>query len=75
MRANDIMTTALITAGPESSVRDIAALLLKNQISAVPIVNEFDDLVGIVSEGDLMRRSETHHGRALVPIPKRSTSP
>jgi CBS domain-containing protein len=58
MRANDIMTTALITVGPEASVRDIAALLLENQISAVPVVNEGGELVGIVSEGDLMRRGD-----------------
>jgi CBS domain-containing protein len=63
MRAKNIMTTTLITADPETSVRDIAALLLENHISAVPIVNEFDDLVGIVSEGDLMRRSETGTAR------------
>lgn len=64
MQAVDLMTTSVITAGPEATVRDIARLLLEKNISAVPIVDDAGRVVGIVSEGDLMRRSdlgtETH---------------
>jgi CBS domain-containing protein len=39
-------------------VRDVARLLLENRISAVPVVDDAGTLVGIVSEGDLLHRSE-----------------
>jgi len=57
MNASDIMTSPVISAGPDSTVRDIAALLLKHRISAVPVL-ENGKLVGIVSEADLLHRYE-----------------
>ena len=56
MQAIDIMTPKVVSVGPDTEVRDIAQLLLKHRISAVPVVNEECQLLGIVSEGDLMRR-------------------
>jgi CBS domain-containing protein len=58
MHARDVMTTDVITVGPETTIGEIAALLLDRRISAVPVI-ENGDIVGIVSEGDLMRRPET----------------
>ncbi|MHA1547807.1 MAG: CBS domain-containing protein [Alphaproteobacteria bacterium] len=58
MRAQDIMTAPVITASSESTVREIAALLLEKRISAVPILEDNRRLVGIVSESDLMGRPE-----------------
>ena len=57
MNAKDIMSTPVVTVGPHTSVRDIAGLLFKHRISAVPVVDE-GRLVGIVSEGDLLHRYE-----------------
>ena len=51
------MTTDVVTVSPETSVIDIAKLLLENRISGVPVV-EGDSIVGVVSEGDLVHRSE-----------------
>lgn len=59
MLARDVMTTRVITVGPETRVPEIARLLLTHRISAVPVVGGDGRLVGIVSEGDLMRRPET----------------
>lgn len=59
MLARDIMTTATVTVSPEMSVRDVAKLLLDKRISAVPVVGSDGVPVGIVSEGDLIRRRET----------------
>lgn len=58
MHAADIMTTKVITVQTDTSVREIAGLLLKHRISAVPVVDAERRVVGIVSEGDLMRRPE-----------------
>jgi CBS domain-containing protein len=59
MQARDVMTTPVITAGPDTSVEEIATCLLDNGISAVPVTDANDRLIGIVSEGDLMRRAES----------------
>ena len=58
MKARDIMVTNVITVGPNSSVRDVADILLKHRISALPVVDKHGKLIGIISEGDLVRRAE-----------------
>jgi CBS domain-containing protein len=59
MKAGDIMTTNVITAGPDASARSIALLLSKNGISAVPVVDQNGAPIGMISEGDLMPRDES----------------
>ena len=58
MRAADVMVCAVISVRPNARVEEVASILLANRISAVPVIDEQDELVGIVSEGDLMRRAE-----------------
>lgn len=59
MIAKDIMTRPVVSVGPETSVQEIARLLLERRISAVPIVDDRSRVIGMVSEGDLMRRPES----------------
>jgi len=59
MKATDVMVANVATVGQNASVQEIANVLLANRISAVPVVNERDELVGMVSEGDLIRRVES----------------
>lgn len=59
MQARDVMTTNVITVSPDTTVQEVAQCLLDRGISAVPVVDGGGKLLGIVSEGDLMRRSET----------------
>lgn len=56
MQARDVMTTAVVTAGPDMPVRELAQLLLERRISAVPVVDAGGRLLGIVSEGDLIHQ-------------------
>ena len=58
MQAKDVMVSPAITVSPDASVPETANILLKNRISAVPVVDQTGALLGIVSEGDLMRRAE-----------------
>ena len=58
MNAKDIMTTGILSIKPLTQVYDIANLLNKHRISAVPVLDEKQQLLGIVSEGDLLRRQE-----------------
>jgi CBS domain-containing protein len=59
MRAMDVMTTHVITIGPDASVQELATLLSERSISGVPVVDSDNQLVGIATEGDLMHRTET----------------
>ena len=63
MLAREVMTSPPITVTPDTPVAEVAALLLENRISAVPVLNEAGRLVGIVSEGDLLRRAEAQTER------------
>ena len=66
MKAADVMVSNVITVGPDASIPDVAKKLLVNRISAMPVVDGNGKLLGIVSEGDLMRRVEsgTEHHRS-----------
>ena len=55
MQARDIMTVNVISVSEDSLVHEIVGLLLKNRISAVPVIDSARKVVGIVSEGDLLR--------------------
>jgi CBS domain-containing protein len=57
MKARDVMVSHVITVGPELDVTAVANTLVANGISAVPVVAIDGSVVGIVSEGDLMRRA------------------
>lgn len=54
LQARDIMTAPVITALPETIIRDLAALMTTHRISGIPIVTSEHELVGIVTEGDLL---------------------
>jgi len=54
VKARDIMTRDVITVGPEAPIPEIARILHENRISGVPVVNTHNELLGVVSEGDLI---------------------
>jgi CBS-domain-containing membrane protein len=58
MSARDVMASPVVTIKPSSLVSEAAKLLLDHRISALPVVDDSRNLIGIVSEGDLMHRSE-----------------
>lgn len=59
MKAKDVMTPNVITVDENTTVEEIAQTLLRWRISAVPVVDAKEQLIGIVSEGDLVRRTES----------------
>ena len=58
MQAADIMTRPVVTVRPESRIAEAAQLMLQHRISGLPVVDAGGRVVGIVTEGDLLRRSE-----------------
>lgn len=58
MKARDVMVSPVITVTEDTTIREVAKLLLANHISAVPVVDSGSRVVGIVSEADLTHRIE-----------------
>jgi CBS domain-containing protein len=56
MIAKDIMTRDVITANPTMTVRNLAAILIKNQISGAPVASKNGKIVGVVSEADILAK-------------------
>lgn len=59
MRARDVMVRAVVTTSPDTTVEELARLMINLRISGVPVMDRDGRLVGIVTEGDLLRRVET----------------
>ncbi|KQV66359.1 CBS domain-containing protein [Rhizobium sp. Root1220] len=58
MRVKDVMTTKITKVSPDNGVRQAAQVMLDNHVSGVPVVDDEGRLVGVLSEGDLIRRTE-----------------
>jgi CBS domain-containing protein len=63
MRAHQIMTRPVVTVTPETTIVDAANLMLQKHVSGLPVADIGGKLVGVVSEGDFIRRSEIGTGR------------
>ncbi len=66
LTAKDIMTKEVITVTPDASVEDLASILVKHQISGVPVVDSSGALYGIVTENDLISRNKRLHIPTVV---------
>jgi len=58
MRAKDVMSTRVVTISCKATVLEAAKLMLDRGVSGLPVVNDEGRVVGIVTESDLLRRTE-----------------
>lgn len=58
MQAKDVMTRNVVVVNPEDTILRAIRLMLQNRISGLPVVDDAGQLVGIVTEGDFLRRTE-----------------
>jgi CBS-domain-containing membrane protein len=58
MKAKDVMVSKVITTHPRALVSEVSRLLVDNDVSALPVVDEEGRVVGVISEADLIRREE-----------------
>ena len=58
MKAGEVMTRNVVSIGTDASVADMVKLMFDNRISGLPVVDDQGGLVGIVTEGDCLRRAE-----------------
>jgi CBS domain-containing protein len=76
MRASEIMTRSVLTVQTDSTVQQAAALLSEHGITSLPVLDEDDRVVGIVSEVDLIRDRMPHDPRShLRPLPEDEPDP
>ena len=58
MNVRDVMTLQVASVSPDESVAVAARLMLQKKISGLPVVDDRGNLVGVVTEGDFLRRTE-----------------
>jgi len=68
MRARDIMTTPVITVRPGTAIKEAAALLAEHGFTALPVLDDGDRLVGIVTEADVVRDRVPRDPRTLIHV-------
>ncbi len=66
LTAKDIMTKNVVTVKPGASIEELASLLVKHQISGVPVLDEAGALYGIVTENDLISQNKRLHIPTVV---------
>ena len=59
MKAKDVMTSPVASLEPDATVLQAVHMMLQKRISGLPVIDKDGRLVGIVTEGDFLRRSET----------------
>jgi CBS domain-containing protein len=66
LTAKDIMTKDVITVRPDTSIEALSSLLVKYEISGVPVVDDSGALYGIVTDNDLISRNKRLHIPTVV---------
>jgi CBS domain-containing protein len=72
MKVKDVMAMIVVTVTPHNSVKRAVGIMLDKHVSGLPVVDDEGTLVGLISEGDLLRRSEL--GLRIIASPEQSAS-
>ena len=54
MKVADAMTSEVEVVGPEASLKEVASILAEHRISGLPVVDDGGDVLGVISEGDIL---------------------
>lgn len=68
LKARDIMTAKVITVTPETTVADLARLLASHNIGGAPVVDAAGNLLGVVTESDLIDQTKKIHIPTVIAI-------
>lgn len=66
LKARDLMTRDVMTVGPSTTIEELARVLMERKISGVPVVDDKGDLIGVVTENDLISRNKRLHIPTVV---------
>lgn len=62
-----VMTSNVVTAGPDTPFRELVATMAEHEVGAVPVVDRYGWPIGVVSEADLLAKQEFHGGQDELP--------
>jgi CBS-domain-containing membrane protein len=68
LKVQDVMTSKVITVRRETTVRELAVLFSEHRISSAPVIDDAGNLIGIVSESDLVEQDKSLHIPTVVSI-------
>jgi CBS domain-containing protein len=69
MRAADLMTASVLSVGPETSLRTVARIMVRERLGSMCVVTDTDELLGLITEADLLTLSlHPDPTRHLVPV-------
>jgi CBS-domain-containing membrane protein len=68
LTAGDIMTRDIVTVTKDTSIRELAALFTARKISCAPVVDASGDLIGIVTETDLVEQDKSLHIPTVISL-------
>lgn len=66
LKVKDFMTRDVITINPDATVEALARLLIEHKFSGVPVVDKDNNLVGIVTENDLISKNKRLHIPTII---------
>ncbi len=66
--AKDVMTADIISVFPETPVKEVARLMIENKISAIPVVTKYNEILGVVSENDLINKIVKPHEPGIMTL-------
>ncbi len=66
--AREIMTTEIVTVKKETTIRDLAELFTSRRIGSIPVVDDDGNLIGIVSESDLIEQDKNFHIPTVISL-------
>ena len=66
LKAADIMTKDVITVKDETNIEELARLLIDHKISGVPVIDDDNKMIGIVTENDLIKKNKRFHIPTIV---------
>ncbi len=66
LKTKDFMTRDVVTVNSKATVEELARLLMEHKISGVPVVDDTENLVGIVTENDLISQNKRLHIPTII---------
>ncbi|RQD76277.1 MAG: CBS domain-containing protein [Candidatus Syntrophonatronum acetioxidans] len=68
MRARDVMVKNVMTVKEHDTLQEVAKILVDEKISGVPVIDDNNKVVGIITEGDLIYQGKSFHVPAVIEI-------
>lgn len=66
MKVQEIMTSDVLTIGPEAEIRDVARIFVEHAISGLPVCGAQREILGVVSEGDILFKEQGPRGQSAL---------